>query len=241
MCASNKDHSNDRQPSLAHFAGARVRVVVAHFDDEALFCGALLAEMRSVMAQLHVVVVTSVETTSAPREVTVPSPLEIERRRRRVAAFDAVCSDLDAGSSQLHISNLPQTSTRWDPDYQERVRTVRTAVHQTGLLTDADVVITHGFTGEYGHPQHRCVHDAVISLAGTTGPTDAWTFSAPGLAHLTYHHDTRAKSRLLNHYRCQKVDGTPWLPESDPRMRDWTGGQEWYRVQRVVNGWEPPP
>lgn len=240
MYAASKDHSTDRQPSPAQLAGARVRAIVAHFDDEALFCGALLAEMRPVMAQLHVVVVTSVETTSAPREFTVPSPLEIERRQRRLAAFDAVCSDLDAGSSQLHVPNLPQTSTRQDPDYQERVRTLRAAVRQTGLLTDADVVITHGFTGEYGHPQHRCVHDAVMSLAGSTGP-DIWTFSAPGPAHLTYHHDTRAKSRLLDHYRRQKVDGTLWLPENDPRMREWTGAREWYRVQRVVTGCESPP
>ncbi|MCD9878583.1 PIG-L family deacetylase [Streptomyces guryensis] len=240
MCAASKDPPTDRQPSPAHLAGARVRVVVAHFDDEALFCGALLAEMRPVMAHLHVVVVTSVETTSAPREVTAPLPLEIERRRRRVAAFDAVCCDLDAGSSQLHIPNLPQTSTRQDANYQERVRTIWAAVRQTGLFTDADVVITHGFTGEYGHPQHRCVHDAVMSLAGSTGPTEIWTFSASGPADLTYRHDTRAKSRLLDHYRHQKVDGSLWLPEHDPRMREWTGVREWYRIQRVVNDCESP-
>ncbi|MET8692041.1 PIG-L family deacetylase [Streptomyces bauhiniae] len=241
VCAPCRSQLAAGRSSPACLEGARVRVVVAHFDDEALFCGGLLSGTGPVMADLRVAVVTGVETTSAPREITVPLPQEVERRRRRLAAFDAVCWSLGARPSQLHLANLSQTATRMDRDYQERVEAMRVLLRQAGTLEDADVVITHGFAGEYGHPQHHAVHDAVISSVGTTRPAAVWTFGRPGRAHFTYRHDARAKARLLEHYRNQRIDGTDWRPETDARMRLWTGPQEWYHAWSVINGRHPQP
>jgi LmbE family N-acetylglucosaminyl deacetylase len=215
------------------FAGARALAIVAHYDDEVLFCGGLLSDLRSVLVDLVLVVVTSIETTSAPREVVVPGLEEIERRRRRLAAFAAVRSRLDAHAVELRMPNLSQTSTRRDQVFQDRVGMVRQALVELVPLEDADLVVTHGFEGEYGHPQHCCVHDAVTSLADSSGLGDLWTFSGPEYADLHYRHDTIAKRRLLEYYR-QRVDGSLWTPESDVRVQRWTGADEWYSFRSVV-------
>jgi LmbE family N-acetylglucosaminyl deacetylase len=236
MSSLGGEISHPEQQSATRFTGARVTVIIAHYDDETLFCGGLLSGIRPLMAELALVIVTSVETTSAPREITVPEPSEIERRRRRVAGFRAVCSDLGARSLELHVPNLPQKSTREQQEYWDRVHTVQRALLRSAALEDADMVITHGFAGEYGHPQHCCVHDAVISLAYAAGLGEIWTFSCRDHADVTYRHDMLAKLRLLEHYRRQRIDGTLWAPESDARMREWTGIDEWYRIQRAVKG-----
>lgn len=234
MSRLNREGANRGDGLSNRLAGARLVAIVAHYDDEVLFCGGLLSDLRPILAELVLVVVTSIETTSAPREATVPGPEEIKRRCRRLAAFAAVRSSLDARAIELHIPNLSQSCTRRDQIFGDRVRMVRQALLESVPLGDADLVITHGFAGEYGHPQHCCVHDAVVSVVNSSVLRDMWTFSSPERADLHHRHDTVAKQQLLEYYRRQRIDGSLWTPESDVRMQRWTGAEEWFTFRSVI-------
>ncbi|MFG1896786.1 PIG-L family deacetylase [Micromonospora zamorensis] len=209
-------------------AGASVLVIVAHYDDEVLFCGGLLATLRPVFEDLTVVIATNIETTSAPREVpAVPSVQEAERRRLRLEAFAELCVRVDANFTELNLPNLPQSITREERIYHDRKAEISDAIHVAGLGVMGDVVITHGENGEYGHPQHSCVHDAVVESL----PSAVWgaglTFGHPDTFDYEFRFDRSRKMALIDLYRNQSYRGW-WTPEDDARLSTWTTGTEWY-------------
>ncbi|WP_045744800.1 PIG-L deacetylase family protein [Actinoplanes rectilineatus] len=209
-------------------AGARLLAVVAHYDDEALFCGGLLTTLRPSLRELTVAVVTGIETTSAPREVPpVPSPAEAERRRLRLDAFAAVCARLAATPVELRLPNLPQSARRDDPAYRRRVSEIGDALERAGLTRNGDTVLTHGRDGEYGHPQHSCTHDAVAAAVPSSSWRTVLTFGGPHRHDHEFHFDTTGKTKLIDLYRDQGFRGR-WEPERDARLRTWTAGTEWF-------------
>ena len=215
-------------------ADARVVVIVAHYDDEVLFCGGLLAETRSVLAGLTLVVVTNIETTSAPRQpLPLVSAAEAERRACRLGAFDEVCRQLEAQRVELELSNLPQSSTRADPDYKRTLKRVCEAIGEHVLASEADLLLTHGPDGEYGHPQHYCVYDAVRTLRqNSRNWQEALNFGNSRRHDYALRHGRAGKLALINLYRNQGPERAPWSPETDSRLKGWTDEYEWYSRMR---------
>jgi LmbE family N-acetylglucosaminyl deacetylase len=217
-------------------ADTRVIVIVAHYDDEVLFCGGLLAETRSMLAGLTLVVVTNIETTSAPRQPPqqLVSAAETERRALRLKAFDEVCRQLEAQRVELELPNLPQSSTRADPDYKSTLKRMCEAIEEQVLFSASDVVLTHGPDGEYGHPQHYCVYDAVRALSGNSqNSQEVISFGNSRRHDFAFRHGGIGKRALIDLYRDQGPEKPRWSPETDRRLKSWTSEYEWYlRIRR---------
>ncbi len=84
----------------------RLLVVIAHYDDEALFCGGTLLRLAERGADLHLAVITAVEHSNAPEQEGFDTEREQQRQRRRLAAFQSVCGELGAATSHLGLINL---------------------------------------------------------------------------------------------------------------------------------------
>lgn len=98
-------------------------LIVAHPDDEALWCGGLLAK-RDIL--------WTVICCSIPH-----------RDPERAYHFFQSCELLGVGARLLPFSER----AGWRLDLID--------------VAEFDVIVTHGPSGEYGHPHHRAVHDAV--------------------------------------------------------------------------------
>ena len=59
------------------------------------------------------------------------------------------------------VECVPLTSTESPFTFHDQVAFL------LGLRKDWKKIVTHGFGGEYGHPQHRAVHDVVVAVART--------------------------------------------------------------------------
>lgn len=210
--------------------GQRVVVIVAHYDDEILYCGGTLATGRGSMRSLTLVIATGIETTSAPRVVpSKPGPSELERRRARLASFESICRDLKATGVHLGAHNLSQVHHRGSAPYGRKVDDIRSKLREVGCLESCDVVLTHGMMGEYGHPQHQAVHDAVL---GEASPELAVaTFATPQRFDYRVDFDPSTKRVLIDRYRNQGPHRGPWKPEEDTRMSAWTKGVEWFSLR----------
>lgn len=128
-------------------------VIVAHPDDETIFCGGLLLRR----ARWHWTVLSLCRADDGDREPRF-------RRACRHLGARGIISDLDDGRPLAPI----------DParDIAPRIR------RHVGAQA-WDLCITHGANGEYGHPRHRQVHAEVLRMArdGELDCRRLWTFA----------------------------------------------------------------
>ena len=171
----------------------RILAVVAHYDDEALFCGGALNHFRE--HDLRIAVVTTVSQCNPIDE----REAEVERRIKRLAAFNDVADMLDV--TETIELNLPNRSPF--------------SCHGTIDRIQPDLVLTHGPDGETGHPQHVNTYNAVRDA--WDGPM--WCFTAAGDKIVEI--DWDFKQKLLERYR----DGTTrtgiWDPRTNPAYAPW--------------------
>lgn len=213
---------------IKDLSNAAVLVIVAHYDDEVLYCGGLLSSTRNRVHALRLVVATGVETTSAPRETPLKvSAEERIRRKNRIGAFRAVCKQLKAESTELEVANLPQREGRATTIFESRRQLIHDRLCTQVNLEVIDLILTHGPTGEYGHAQHRCVHDAVINVAREHAKL-AWCFASRDEHDYEHQFTISRKSELLEHYRDHGPQRPRWSPERDPRSSAWTKDREWF-------------
>ena len=127
-------------------AGKRVLLVVAHQDDEALFCGGLLSQIRGTSE-------VTVICMSKPKHAWAVEP--------RNECFRQVCEK--AGARAI-VTDFPEARHVWSSaELLWRRRPEQIAAMQDLLRAEAEafrpeVVITHNAAGEYGHCYHKVVH-----------------------------------------------------------------------------------
>jgi hypothetical protein len=121
-------------------------VVVAHQDDEALFCGALLCELRGTSE----VAVICMSQPKRERDIEV-----------RNKCFRRVCEKVGA---QAIMTSFAEARHVWSSaELLWRKRPQQIAEMQEFLRAQADafrpdIVVTHNAAGEYGHCYHKVVH-----------------------------------------------------------------------------------
>ena len=173
--------------------------VVAHYDDEVLYLGGLLTSRRDHFGDVTIAVATNIHTTSAPRgHLTFVDHDELERRRLRTTAFRTVCERIEAQPLMLDVANLEQSARRASPSFERTRHHLEHELAATRAFLNADVILTHGSEGEYGHPQHQCVHDAVVAASAEQS---IWTFAGPDQHDVVVDFDADIKQSLIELYR----------------------------------------
>lgn len=124
-------------------------VIVAHPDDETLWCGKTIAEHPG----------TSVLCLTNRRD----------RPRRR--AFYSALKELGAVGVILDIPDR-RSEPASDADERRLHSTVSYILEPLRSMT----IFTHGPEGEYGHPLHRRVSEIVSSIAGQASGIEVWFF-----------------------------------------------------------------
>ncbi len=140
----------------------RAVVVIAHPDDET-FCSGLICDLIESGSHVDVVCVTRGEggaTGGHPRK---------QLGEVRSAELKNACGILGVSGIHFldHVDPLGGEYRAWAPD----VTVAKLADQLASHLADADLVISHGSCGEYWHPAHLLVYEAVMSaLDAAPGP-----------------------------------------------------------------------
>jgi hypothetical protein len=124
----------------------RVLLVVAHQDDEALFCGGLLSQICG---------------TSEVAVICMSQPKHERTIEARNACFRRVCEKVQA---RAVVTTFAEARHVWSSaELLWRRRPQQIAAMQEFLRAQAEafrpeIVITHNAAGEYGHCYHKVVH-----------------------------------------------------------------------------------
>lgn len=191
-----------------------VLVIVAHYDDEALFCGGTLLKLAGLDAKIHICVASHVKDTS----FIAPGPEEEERQKARLQSARDVAKDLGATCYWLDVPNYRGAPRTWASVFDPLVVGIR------GLITEVKpaVIITHAMDGDYGHEMHAMVHWAVRDS------TDAFlAFDLNGGLKVPI--SWAQKKRLLLHYHESVVLGQLWEPWNDGVFCKWCGDYERFK------------
>lgn len=170
-------------------------VIVAHYDDEALFCGGSLLQMPEV----RIAVVTHVAHTNT-NDVN-----EILRREVRLDAFKKLCSSVNATSSHLNLMQIYQN----DKVQGEAEDLIAELIKEY----QPALVLTHG-DNENDHPQHLMVSKATKAVCDIP----LWTFSLTSEACIRI--DLEEKLKLLDLYKNCGFN-KHWSPLENPKYAEW--------------------
>jgi len=131
----------------------KVSVVVAHPDDEVIWCGGLIIE-RPQWDWTVLSLCRSDDPDRCPKFKAVCKKLGVH----------GIISDLDDSPEPLPID--------LDRDIGQRV------LEALGK-TPWDLCLTHGQNGEYGHLRHKQVHEEMVRLvkSGQLSCRELWTFA----------------------------------------------------------------
>ena len=156
--------------------------VTAHPDDETLFTGALLAMLAERGIATHIVCATPGED-GALGEPPICSREELGQVREE----ELRCAAAALGVRPLRVLGY------LNPDYvigspnltafQAEAAEFEGRIHEAMSRLRPRVVVTHGSQGEYGHPGHVKVHEAVLQVharlrAGAGAVPALYSFSA---------------------------------------------------------------
>lgn len=191
---------------------SRWLVVIAHYDDEAMFLGGTLCRLKTIGATVQIVVLTGVQYCNPPVRPEAYL-VEQERQAARLGAFARVC--MDVGATAIHIG-APQI-TEVDADKQSTLtRLVLERVQRTIRAFGPEAIITHGDDGAIAHPQHAWTRKVVTRAARGVPVLQV---ALEGEVQLDI--NLEAKMRLLNYYRYGTTQTEYWDPTDNAEYRKW--------------------
>jgi N-acetylglucosamine malate deacetylase 2 len=139
----------------------------AHPDDETMLCGGTLAMLAEAGAQVHILI----STRGEGGEMGDP-PLCEREQLGQVREDELRCAARALGATQLLLLDYqdpligPENALfPFTEDMDRLVTQVQETIHQTG----AQVLLSHGVNGEYGHPAHKLAHQAARRAAEQMG------------------------------------------------------------------------
>lgn len=143
----------------------------AHPDDETMLSGGALALLANAGVAVHYLCATRGEGG----EVGEP-PLCSIAELGQVREQEMTCAVHALGGRSLRF--LDYTDPRVGPDdelyaYSGDLNPIAGQVNDIIRQIGADVVLTHGSNGEYGHPAHRVTHQAArlaVEMLGESSP-----------------------------------------------------------------------
>jgi LmbE family N-acetylglucosaminyl deacetylase len=135
-----------------------ILVVGAHPDDETMLVGGTIALLTSQGIQVHLLCATRGEGGELG-DPPVCERAELGAVRERELRCAAQQLGLAGVTLLGYVDPLVGSDEELYPfkaDFDQLAHEIRSAIRQVG----ADLVITHGSDGEYGHPAHQLLHQA---------------------------------------------------------------------------------
>lgn len=154
---------------------------IAHPDDE-IFCSGLLCHLTSQFIPVHIVCLTRGEggRLGSPPIATKENIGEVREEEMINAVQEIGAASIDFLG---YIDPEPDGSRLKAPDHEPEAL-LRA---MSNYITDFNpgVILTHGSTGDYGHPAHVLVHNMALAAAQDQG-VPLYTFNAfyPGSGRL---------------------------------------------------------
>jgi LmbE family N-acetylglucosaminyl deacetylase len=229
-----------------------VLAAFAHPDDETILAGGILAMLVDQGATLHLLLATRGEGGELGEPpITDRSQLGIVREQELRCAAEVLGVDsvlfLDYVDPVVGEDESPHP---FEAEFEGLAHEITTAMQ----ATKAQVVITHGSNGEYGHPAHTLMHRACkFGLQSDTGTSiPLYTISAdytdhprPRLANKDdpAHFVINIESWLptkLKAAECHRTQGALFVRRSSKeagRLLDLT--QVLMRVESLHRAWPP--
>lgn len=160
-----------------------ILVFFAHPDDETMLCGGTLALLSTLGADLYYLCATRGEGGE-----TGEPPVCTREELGRVRSAELACAVEQLGGN--HLSFLGFTDPEPDEKgvlqpYAENVDEVASRLHTHLHHVKPHVLLTHGSSGEYGHPAHLLCHQAAVEAfrqLGNKAPL-LYTFQAAFEGH----------------------------------------------------------
>ena len=137
----------------------KVLTITAHPDDETMLCGGTLALLNRQGADQHFLCATRGEGG----EMGEP-PLCTREQLGEVRASEMACAVQALGGGDLEFMGYLDPVADGDDTLQPFTSDLlkfQSEIRQAIRRIHPDVILTHGSSGEYGHPGHRLVHAGV--------------------------------------------------------------------------------
>lgn len=131
----------------------------AHPDDETMLCGGTLALLARQGARVHLLIATRGEGGEMGEPVLCTRS---ELGRVRENELRCAAEALDAASLTImdYCDPLVGSDNQLFP-FTDDIDRLAAEVVEAVRFRGAEVILAHGMNGEYGHPAHILVHDAV--------------------------------------------------------------------------------
>jgi LmbE family N-acetylglucosaminyl deacetylase len=193
--------------------------VVAHPDDETVFAGGTLALLASRGVRVGVVCCTRGEGGEAGEP---PLCSRVELGAVREAELRCAARALGCASVEF----LPFRDPDVGPDdalypFADSPQIVIPLIKNILEVHRPDAVITHGSSGEYGHPAHLLAHRACLQAARLSGIPCVYTFGADFPDH--------PRKRSAN-----RDDPADFIVGIDPAFEQKLAAMECHRTQNAL-------
>lgn len=139
--------------NLANNNKVKALVVVAHPDDETIFCGGTI--LSNLEWEWKILCMTSDGES-----------VRYKQLEKAVSAYR------NLGVRSISCETLNQKDAQVEVGLEDRLN-LETIIRKLDL--SADVVLTHNREGEYGHPQHKALSEVVNKIY-----PNVWEFICPG-------------------------------------------------------------